>query len=87
MRLPVRALLLLAELVSTAACDVFAPNGILTSSDGLRTFAYQQSVGGAPVLCTLEGAVDPVVGTLAGNPDDRERVWLETSDGRRLSVV
>lgn len=77
----------MAGIVAIAACEVSTPNGISTGGDGLRTFTYQQSVGGAPLLCTLEGAIDPVVGTLAGDPNDRERVWLETSDERRLSVV
>ncbi len=31
---------------------------------------YQQSVGAAPILCTLEGAVCTVVGILAGDPND-----------------
>ena len=50
-------------------------------------FAYRQSVGGEPVLCTLEGAVDPVIGILEGDPDDPERVWLRTSERLRLSVA
>lgn len=82
-----RAACLLSVLLAAAACDFLDPNGISTGPDALRTFAYRQEVGGAPLLCTLEAAVDPVTGSLAGDPTDLERVWLVASDGRRLSVV
>jgi hypothetical protein len=78
---------MVVALAVVMGCEVLSPNGISTGTDGLRTFNYQQSVGGAPVLCTLEGAVDPVTGVLDGHPTDRERVWLNAGDGRRLSVV
>ena len=43
---------------------------------------------GIPVACAAFGLVDPVHGTLHGNPaDPLEPIWIVASDGRRLSVV
>jgi len=63
-----------------AACG---PGGAFgTSPAGLRTFAVSSGV-----LCTLQAAVDPLTGTLRGDPSDAELLWLEAPDGSRRSVV
>lgn len=73
----IRSVGLVVILLSVIAC----------SENRLRTFSVSQSNGGVPVACDLFGLVDPVRGTLRGDSASREPVWLETEDGRRLSVV
>jgi len=60
---------------------------IACTENGLRTFRVLQSQGGIPVAYEAYGLVDPVKGTLHGDAAAREPVWLETADGRHLSVV
>lgn len=60
---------------------------ISTGAYGLRTFSVIRP-DGAPVACSAFGLVNPVIGTLEGNPSfSSETVWLQAPDGRRLSVV
>lgn len=67
---------------------VFALMSVIgCTENGLRTFSVIQSQGGIPVACEAYGLVDPVKGTLHGDAAAREPVWLETADGRHLSVV
>lgn len=56
---------------------------IRTGEDGLRTFDWGAPFSGCPAFA----AVRPVTGTLRGGEGEREPVWLEAADGRRLSIV
>ena len=60
---------------------------IVTGPDGMRTFTWVTEIDGTPVACPAFGLVDPVHGTLTGGVGEREPLWLETEDGRHLSVV
>jgi hypothetical protein len=60
---------------------------ILTGPDGMRTFTWVTELGGTPLLCPAFGLNDPVHGTLTGGVGEREPAWLETEDGRLLSVI
>jgi hypothetical protein len=76
-----RVAIVLLGLLAVAGCG--ALGGISTGRDGLRTFGW-----GAPFAgCPAAAAVRPVIGTLGGGQGEREPVWLEAVDGRRLSVV
>jgi hypothetical protein len=68
-------------LVVAVGCGMIG--GTSTGPDGLRTFGW----GGPNFACPAAAAARPVVGTLRGAPGEREPVWLEAADGRRLSVV
>lgn len=77
-------------LLAIQGCSLLNPaehSRITTGPDGFRTFNPVLEVGGTPMLCPLFGLVDPVHGKLAGQEGEREPAWLETDEGRRLSVV
>ena len=79
-----------AVVLALAGCSLLFPNEhsrIVTGPDGMRTFSPVLEVGGSPMLCAAFGLVDPVKGRLTGQMGAREPVWLETDDGRTLSVV
>ncbi len=57
------------------------------AENGLRTFNVIQIQAGVPVACEAFGLVDPVRGTLRGDAGGSEPIWLESADGRRLSIV
>ena len=72
------------------ACALLAActrSEIQTGRDGLRTFTIVEEIGGSPVLCPLGAPIPPLSGMLAGDPNDRERVWLVVENGRRVSIV
>ena len=60
---------------------------VSTAADGLRTFAVIRNADGSSPPCAAFGLGDPVSGILRGQAGAPEPVWLETGDGRRLSVV
>ena len=85
-----RLALLAAMLVALQGCSLLQPeerSRVLTGPDGMRVFTPVHEVGGTPMLCALFGLIDPVHGTLNGKQGEREPVWLETEDGRHLSVI
>ncbi len=53
-----------------------------TSADGLLTFSWPSDA-----ICNTSAATHPVVGTLRGQADAREPIWLEAADGVHLSVA
>jgi len=53
-----------------------------TSTDGLLTFSWPSDA-----ICNTSAATHPVVGTLRGQADAREPIWLEAADGVHLSVA
>jgi hypothetical protein len=79
--------------VGIVSCGLFpeprpAHSEILTGPDGLRTFTVVHELDGVPMACPAFGLVDPLVGTLAGDPNGPgEPVWLEGVDHQRLSVI
>ena len=87
---PARAAAVVVLALLAVACT---PRGgqhsvITTDRDGLRTFSVVTELGGDPVVCPAFGLVDPVAGSLQGDPAGRpDTVWLEGKDGRHLSVV
>jgi hypothetical protein len=60
---------------------------IVTGPDGIRTFTFQQSHGDVHIACASFGLEDPVSGTFQGAQGGVEPAWIETEDGRRLSVI
>lgn len=79
-----------AALLALTGCSLLFPDEhsrILVGPDGMRTFTPVLEVGGSPMLCAAFGLVNPVHGTLVGSAGEREPVWLETDDGRHLSVI
>lgn len=75
------ALALMASAFLIAGCGS-GTSTINTASDGLRTFTWPHDV-----LCPAFAVIPPVEGVLRGQEGAREPVWLETPDGRRLSIV
>ena len=53
-----------------------------TSTDGLLTFSSPSDA-----ICNTSAATHPVVGTVRGQADAREPIWLEAADGVHLSVA
>jgi hypothetical protein len=77
------------SLVVLAVAGCAPSHGAITAApNGLRTFRVFHETNGNPVACPAFALTHPVAGTLEGDQSDkREPVWLETADGRRLSVV
>jgi hypothetical protein len=85
----IRLALVLA--VAVAGCSALVPRQPLLDlpADAIEIATYDFDPGPGPgVLCTLGRAVDPVVGTLAGDPDRAPHaVWLVAADGREVPVL
>lgn len=71
----IRFAVALVLLTTVAACTQ-------TSQTGLRTSSMTRVE-----MCDVNLVVDRVIGWLRVQPADREQVWLEARDGRRISVV
>ncbi len=80
------ALWLVVVAAVAVGCSASRPE-ISTGADGLRTYLTPDT-GGIDVLCGGPSIVgdQPAGGVLAGDPNDRERVWLENGKWR-YSVV
>jgi hypothetical protein len=71
-----------------AVAGCMAHSEIRTGADGLRTFTVIREIDGGRVVCPAFGIVPHgVEGTLQGQAGLHDPVWLETDDGRHLSVV
>lgn len=71
-----------AVVLSPSPAPVMTPSGNHDANVALRTFSVLPGVG-----CDSMGIDDPLLGTLAGDPDDPSVAWLVEPDGERREIV
>jgi len=71
-----------AVALSPSPAPVVTPSGNHVANVALRTFSVLPGVG-----CDSMGIDDPLIGTLAGDPDDTSVAWLVEPDGERREIV
>ncbi len=75
--------LALAAAAIVGACGALGTPMILKDADGLRTFPLPD----VQASCSQIAALDPVHGTLHGEPGATDQAWLVSAEGDHLSIV